>query len=158
VLVRRARVTDRDALRPILEQWVRGRVSGRLLRAEVEEILRSVGAAEAWHAVAIGGPSVLGVMGLTVPQPDAAHYAQTARPGQVVNAFVDRPYEGRGIGSSLAAYVENRAIATGLTELLVRSGPRYEQSGWGFWSARYGEPVAIEHADRGNTAVWRTVL
>ena len=158
MLMRQARVADRDAVRPIVEQWVRGRLSGRLLRNEVEAILGSVGAPETWHAVAIDAPPVLGVMGLTAPRPDAARYARTERPGQVVNAFVDRSWRGRGVGSSLRRSVEDRAIATGLTELLVRSGPRYERSGWDFWSARYGEPVTIEHADRGNTAVWRKVL
>jgi GNAT superfamily N-acetyltransferase len=149
---------DRDGLRPIVECWVRGRVSGRLLRNEVEAILRSIGSLETWHAVAVDGATALGVMGLTTARPDVLPYALTERPGEIVHAFVDPSCARRGVGSLLASRVEDRAMATGLTELLVSSGPRYEASGWPFWSARYGEPVAIERSNRGNTAFWRQVL
>jgi GNAT superfamily N-acetyltransferase len=148
----------RDALRPIVEHWVRGRVSGRLLRHEVETIVNSIGSPATWHAVAIETPTVLGVMGLTLPGADVLTYALTKRPGEIVHAFVDATCARRGVGSLLARSIEDRAMAIGLTELLVRSGPRYEASGWPFWTARYGEPVAIERADRGGTAIWRKLV
>ena len=152
------RAADRGALRPIVECWVRGRVSGRPLRNEVEAILDSIGSPATWHAVAVDGTTVLGVMGLTTPRPDVLPYALSERPGEIVHAFVDPACGRRGVGSSLARRIEDRAMTNGLTELLVRSGPRYEASGWPFWSARYGEPVATERADRGSTAVWRKLL
>ena len=156
--MRPARAADRGALQPIIEHWVRGRVSGRLLRNEVAEIVGSLGSQETWHAVALDDSGVLGVMGLTAPGPDVSPFVSTERAGRVVHAFVDPLCLGRGVGSLLASEVEHRAVATGLTELVVRSGPRYARLGWPFWSARYGKPVAIEHADRGNTAVWLKVL
>jgi GNAT superfamily N-acetyltransferase len=155
VSVRQADSRDRDALRPIVEHYVRGRISGELLSNEVDGIVGSIGSPETWHVLAVNDAMFVGVMGLTSPCAQALRDALTKYPGEIVHAFVHRSCRGRGVGSLLARHVEARAISCGLTELIVRSGPRYRESGWRFWTALYGDPITIDRADRGDTGVWR---
>jgi N-acetylglutamate synthase-like GNAT family acetyltransferase len=144
VEVRSAVAADRDALRPIIEYWVRGRHTGKLLRREVAMILDSVATG---HLVAVDGSTVIGLVGL----------AHTARGVEIVHVFVAPQHHGQGIGNLLVDAVERQARGGGVNELVVRSGPRYQASGWPFWAARYGPPT-IEHAKRGDTAEWRVGL
>jgi N-acetylglutamate synthase-like GNAT family acetyltransferase len=142
--VRPAVATDRDALRPIIEHWVRGRHTGKLLRREVAAILDSVATR---HLVAVDGPTVVGLVGV----------AHTARGVEIVHVFVAPQHQGQGIGNLMVDAVERQARSCGMRELVVRSGPRYQASGWLFWTARYGSPT-IEPAERGDTAEWRVGL
>jgi GNAT superfamily N-acetyltransferase len=144
IVVRPAVAADRDAVRPIIEHWARGRVTGKLLRREVATILDSVATG---HLIAVDGSVALGIVGL----------ADTARGVEIVHAFVAPQHHGKGIATLLVDAAEQQARSRGLCELVVHSGPRYRESGWPFWTARYGPP-SIEHAERGDTAEWRVRL
>src|SRR5262249_40731551 len=96
---------------------------------------------------AVDGSVAVGIVGL----------ADTDRGVEIVHAFVAPQHHHRGIAKVLVDAVERRARSRGLCELVVRSGPRYRESGWPFWTARYGRP-SIEHAERGDPAEWRVRL
>lgn len=158
VILREAETADRDAVRPIVESWVRGRVTGRLLANEADRIIATVGTRETQHIIAVDTGIVIGMMGLTTPDTNARRYATSANAAELVHAFLVDECRGRGIGTLLVNGLEAAALLAQSTELIIQSGPRYEHSGWPFWSARFGSPVAVEHHRRGDVAVWRKVL
>src|SRR5215469_10778790 len=110
IVVRRAVAADRESVRPIVEHWVRGRVTGRLLRGEVGAILDAVASG---HLIAVDGSDVVGLVGL----------ADTVRGLEIVHAFVAPQYLGWGIATRLVDALEHDARSRGARELVVRSGP-----------------------------------
>jgi GNAT superfamily N-acetyltransferase len=167
ITLRHIRPDDVEQLRPILEQWVRDSNTGALLPQEVEDILSFVsssieGSNDRTYVVAENEENKLvGVMGMTLPETDLLQYATTQKPVELVNAFVDQASRRNKIGDRLANRLEDIALQTGFTEVIVTSGPRYQKSGWPFWTKLYGEPVAIQedYFGPGNDApVWRKSL
>ena len=77
---------------------------------------------------------VIGMMGLSNPKDVLIQFATTSSPIELVNAYVDRNYRaGQGVGTALVNRLIERVLEKGSTELLLDSGPRYKETGWGFW-------------------------
>lgn len=158
---------DLASLRPILEDAVRDSDTKELLAREVEDFLghmlassRGEGSRRYVVAETLGG-QVAGVMGLVPPSEELRAYAETERPIEVVNAYVAETQGRRGVGRALLGSLEVMARQQGFTELIVNSGPRYEEKGWKFWTKLFGEPVAeIKNAygEGRDAKVWRKKL
>jgi GNAT superfamily N-acetyltransferase len=164
-------LSDLAALRPILEFWLRDRDTGDPLPDEVNKVLRNVEASierprptEMYFLVAEDeNRQVVGLMGFTKPDKDMRAFTSRvdANPVELINAYIDEEQRGSGAGTALADGLEHIAREAGFTEVLVNSGPRYQESGWPFWDKRYGEPVAIQrdlYGPGGDAPVWRGSL
>jgi L-amino acid N-acyltransferase YncA len=158
---RPVRPEDTQALRPILEQWVRDSETHELLSEEVESILSQIeessqGDTGRHYLVAQdGNGTIAGIIGLTEPDEDMKAYAKTEHPLELVNFFANQ--KGQGAGKLLMAALEQQAVQEGATELVVNSGPRYEDS-WGFYDHVLGPRVAMMKDKYGpgrDAAVWR---
>ena len=64
----------------------------------------------------------------------ALHVFSAQKKGELASLFVDPSYENQGIGRKLLQFVENKALETGLTELITLSTQAftYFQSKGGF--------------------------
>ncbi|HMS50287.1 MAG TPA: GNAT family N-acetyltransferase [Candidatus Saccharibacteria bacterium] len=146
-IIRPVQTDDLPALRPILEQCMVQHETGILQENEVIEALDSVeqslqGANSRQYVVAEDTAGVVvGMMGLDVPEGAMQELAATENPAEIVNAYVSADTRFSGTGKALVARLEETARAEGRTELLVNSGPRYEKSGWRFWTSMFGEPI-----------------
>jgi ribosomal protein S18 acetylase RimI-like enzyme len=137
--IRTLQESDLDHIKPILETWLIHRDTGQPATEEVEEdldIMRGslTGENSRKYFVAEEGGKVLGVIGITPPREAMMPFATTEHPIELVNAYVSRDERaGRGVGTALVKGAENEARAQGATELILNSGPRYEQTAWGFY-------------------------
>lgn len=83
----------------------------------------------------------LGVKGIRPPL-----FAPDDQPASLVSGYVDPNHRGRGIGTALADHLEQVAVARGCNRLVVVSGARSRNVGYGFWGSRYGG-IAYYDAD-----------
>lgn len=166
-VVRELREADMESLRPILAQWIRDRDSGEVLEDEITSVLEAMRASTTGHngrlyLVAEGAEGQMaGVMGMAEPGSDMRAFATTERPIEFINAYIDQEQRGKGVGRQLAEGLEARAVAAGHTEIIVNSGPRYQESGWAFWTKLYGEPADLQkdyYGVGGDAPVWRKAL
>jgi len=159
---------DVEPLRPILETWIRSRDSGELLSGEVEEVLQFVrdsveGRNNRTYLVA-KSPSgeVLGMIGFKEPEGRMKEFSETGNAVELVNAYVAKEYRGEGVGRALVGKLEEEARARGYKEVVLNSGPRYRDTGWGFYDKLEGyERVGViekMYGEGGDAVVWRKVL
>ena len=165
--IRDTKVGDSEALRPILENWIRDRNTGEVLSDEVASVMKAIdesiqGQNDKEYVIAEDGDgNIVGVMGMTKPGDDMRQYTKTSDPVEFINAYVDPAQRGTGTGKLLAKELEEKAIAAGYTGIIVNSGPRYEDTGWAFWNRLYGKPIAIQkdlYGPGGNAPVWNKSL
>ena len=167
-IVRPLRNEDLDAIRPILETWVRDSETRQILPEEVEEDLefmrksvRNENPRSYLVAGDIGG-TVIGVVGFMPPSDRMRSFTITANPTELVNAYVAKESRaGKGVGTALVKAIEETAKAKGHTEIVLNSGPRYQQTAWGFYDQLPGfKRVGVAeklYGDR-NAPVWRKIL
>jgi len=168
VIVNRAEGKDIELLCPILETWLRDSETGELLPNEVEEVLRFVrksveGHGDRVYLVArddLG--KVLGMVGFKPPEGRMREFAETGRTAELINAFVAREHRGEGVGRALVAKLEEEAKALGYKEIVLNSGPRYRDTGWGFYDKLegYKRVGVIEdmYGEDKDAVVWRKLL
>lgn len=150
VLVREIRLEDLDSLQPILEFWIKTPGTQETIHSEVDGVIESIkdsvsgnGDKKFYVAVDTEG-NVLGMMGISKPSKEMIEFIQTGKAVELINAYVDPKRRGLGVGKKLVKSLEEEAKINGYEEIIVNSGPRYAQTGWGFWTSVYGEPVAVQ--------------
>jgi len=89
-----------------------------------------------------GGPPA-GVMGFGCLNARFFPYRSStdAKAAGLLTAFISPDYRGRGLGKILIAEVFHGAGASGCTEVIWSSNPRYRETAWKFYTAMAGEPV-----------------
>ena len=167
--VRFIREEDVIRLQPILETWIRDRITHELLSDEVTGLMGSMrdsinGINDRIYLVAEGLDGQLaGVVGFKNPDETMRAFAETENPAELVNAYVAHDQRnGRGVGSALVRSLEKEAIRRGYTEIILNSGPRYKETGWGFYDKQPGyKRVGIAeqmYGVNGDAPVWNKVL
>ena len=162
---------DLHYLKPILETWIVDRDTGEPLPLEVEGYLRRMGNSiydsnGYSYIVAINEDGeAIGVMGIRAPEEKMMEYASTSYPSELVNAYVSQDYiKKKGIGRALVNALVELATVMGHTEIILNSGPRYEDS-WAFYDNVFGPRVntAIgmypdKNGEGGDAPIWRKLL
>lgn len=160
---------DIPSLRPILATWVKDRTTGQPLPEEVEEDLQvmqeSIGGNNGrtyFVAEDLDG-SVIGVIGFKIPDPRMLPFTESLKPAELVNAYVSQDRRaGKGVGRALVSKLEEEAKTKGFTEIVLNSGPRYKDTGWGFYDKLEGyQRVGIAkgyYGEGGDAPVWRKTL
>lgn len=165
--VRLLRENDLPSLKPILETWIHSRDTGELLPEEVEEDLQVMrdscsGKNDRTYFVAEEG-RIVGVIGMKPPKDALKQLVTTENPVELVNAYVAADKrKGQGVGTALVQKLESEARLRGNTEIILDSGPRYKDSGWGFYDklsgfSRVGIAVKL-YGEGGDAPVWHKVL
>lgn len=156
---------DIDALRPILETWIR--LEGHIIKKEVDQTLQAMresitGMTDRTYFVAEEDGNVVGVMGMRTPDGKMVQFATTSKPIELINAFVSSERRrGSGVGRALVTKIEQAAKERGYTEVQLNSGPRYEETGWGFYDAIGYTRIALAHNYYGpgrHAPVWQKLL
>lgn len=156
---------DLVQVRPILETYLRDRNTGALNTEEVQEDLDLMrqsceGGNDRVYLVADDGKQVIGVIGMRTPSEAMQAFTSTERPVELVNAYVAERHQ--GVGSALVERLEEEALIRYHTEIVLNSGPRYKDSGWGFYDnlpgyGRVGIATKL-YGEGGDAPVWRKVL
>ncbi len=168
-IVRAVQGDDLIKLKPILETWIKNRNTGEPIPEEVEEDLQFLrdsikGQGNRTYLVAeTTDNKVVGMIGLTSPGQRMLEFATTSNPTELINAYVDKSRRGGGgVGTALVQALEKVARQRGFTEILLNSGPRYKNTGWGFYDKLSGfERVGIAvkmYGEGGDAPVWRKEL
>lgn len=155
-------------LQPILETWIKNGETNQVLEDEVRSVMDAMkesltGQSNRTYLVAqTTTGELIGTMGCKIPGQDMLPFALTSNPIEIINAYVAQQHRaGKGVGRALAKAIETKAQVQGYKELLVNSGPRYKDTGWGFWTKLYGEPATIAekmYGQDGDAPVWRKVF
>ncbi|MEI6039844.1 MAG: GNAT family N-acetyltransferase [Candidatus Berkelbacteria bacterium] len=160
--------SDLIDIKSILETWIKDRITSSPLLDEVEETLQNMRASidksnSRVYLVAEEGGLVVGVIGFKNPDQKMIAFARTSNPAELINAYVRIDERGgRGIGRALVDLLENEAIKQGFTEIILNSGPRFKETGWGFYDKlpnyeRIG--IAENYYGQGADApVWSKIL
>lgn len=167
--VRSLRPGDIDSLRPVLQTWIRDRDTGAPIPEEVEEDLKTMldsteaGNSSHFLVAETGDGVVIGVIGFRKPDQKMIEYTHTPDPAEIINAYVRSDYRGgKGVGRALVDKLEEEAKKMGFTEVVLNSGPRYKDTGWGFYDKLPGyERVGIAkeyYGEGGDAPVWRKDL
>lgn len=166
VEIRDARAGDSEHLKPILEQWVRNPEDGEPIEEEIDGVVASVEQSiskesDRAYKVAVVGGKIVGMVGMKIPESPMSDHASTSNPAELVNMYVDAESRGMNVGRTLVEELITAAKAGGKTEVLVNSGPRYQETAWGFYDRLFGERIAtlLDYYGEGIDApVWRMDL
>lgn len=166
--VRLLKEDDLVQLKKILEFWLKDRDTGESLPAEVSEVLAAMeqsfkGASDRNYFVAEENGKAIGMVGYKLPDESMRSFARTSNPAELINAYVDASERGgRGVGRALVAKLEEVTKAIGFTEIILNSGPRYLQTGWGFYDKLPGYKrinVAKNlYGEGGDAPIWSKVF
>ena len=148
--VRAAQAADAEAIGAILRDWVRDPSNGQVIEPEVAEILQTLAASVEGNsqdqflvAEGIDG-KVVGMARLSPVSEQVRAYAQTDRPVELFNLYVAAGQnKGKGVGTALWKGILDLARSQGNTEVLLNSGPRYKESGWGFYEKTIGPAAGV---------------
>lgn len=112
--------------------------------------------------------TIIGIIGGKTPNPRLKPFIQTDAPLELVNMYVkSSERKGRGVGRALVTHLETYARAKKHSEIILVSGPSWEETGWSFYDrlpdyhrrgvaqAYYGINEADESID---APVWSKVL
>lgn len=168
-VVRNLRKDDLSLLRPILATWIKDRKTGQPLPDEVEEDLQFMSESvddknDRTYLVAENSDGeVVGVIGFKTPDEKMLTFTKTLNPVELVNTYVKSDErKGKGVGRALVAKLEEKVKEKGHTEIILNSGPRYKDTGWGFYDklpgySRVGMAVGY-YGEGGDAPVWRKGL
>lgn len=132
---------DIDDTRYILEEHVRRMDTREVIKEEIEDDLermrRSLNPQSEEHffvAKTIAG-LLLGLMGYGEPTKIMlkATHSDPKNTTELFLAHVANAYQRQGVGHQLIATIEREARSRGKRWLILNSGPRYKDSGWGFY-------------------------
>jgi ribosomal protein S18 acetylase RimI-like enzyme len=138
-IVRSLAEGDLAEIKPILETWIKDKITGSPLPDEVAETLKNMqeslsGNNDRVYLVAEEDSAIVGVIGFKNPDRIMIAFAQTSNPAELINAYVRVDERGgRGVGRALVDFLEEEAIRQGFTEIILNSGPRFKDTGWGFY-------------------------
>lgn len=167
--VREFRHEDLPYLRHILEMWVKDSETHELIKEEVEEDLQHLrdsllpGSSERYFVAENPNGRIVGMMGLRFePKPEVAQHKRTDKPMELIRAYVDKDFRGgKGVGTSLIMKIEKETKRRGGTEVMLDSGPRYKESGHGFYDKMGYTRVAVNkdfYGPGGDATVFSKVL
>jgi len=168
-MIRLIREEDIPQLKPILETWIKDRNTHESLPDEVADVMdvmrKSIdGGNDRVYLVAeASDDQVIGVVGFKNPDETMLSFAKTHNPAELINAYVAQDKRGgKGVGSTLVRRLEEEVILRGYTEIILNSGPRYKETGWGFYDKQPGYTrVGIAekmYGEGGDAPVWSKVL
>lgn len=167
--------SDIELLRPVLAHWLKDRQTQQPLPEEVQEDMDAMrgsldGTNNRVYLVAqTTGGNVIGMIGYRKPEGKMLSWQEENIPGinpaELINAYVSPDFtREKGVGRALVAELEKRVKQAGFTDIILNSGPRYEESGWGFYDKL--QPQGFHRVDiiekmygeGGDAPVWRKVL
>jgi ribosomal protein S18 acetylase RimI-like enzyme len=166
-------VEDLDALSPIILHWVRlSKDTTETPEAKTQRYLQDMEASthegsSSYYAVAqTPHGEVIGIGGIKSPSQSLLSHTQTSNPAEIVNMYVHPQHRrGKHIGTHIIDELEKVAKANEHTELILISGPTFQDTGWGFYrrleETRHFEYVAMAQDYYGegiNAPVWRKPL
>jgi len=166
--VRSAEERDIEPVRSILADWVKDPETGAVLTEEIDEIIGELSkslvgesSSQFMVAEALDG-SVLGLARISPVSEKVKQFAQSNNPVELFNLYVAAGQnKGKGVGTALFEAVQSLAREQGYTEVMLNSGPRYKESGWGFYEKVIGPPAGAMKDYYGpgyDAMVWRKEL
>lgn len=168
-VVRPLQSEDLNAVEAIARQWVRFPAeTGPVLEGEVQEMLDYMQESMAgendryYFVLTLPHGEVAGFVCIASLDEAMQQFVTTARPIELKNLYVDKgARKGKGVGSTLYTFAKQWAKEQNYTELLLNSGPRYQETGWPFYQKVVGDPVGILKDFYGiglHAPVWREEL
>lgn len=170
---------DIPHLKPILEHWLKNRETDQPLPDEVQEVRDYMQGSlddtnyRRYLVAETQDGTIIGMIGYKPPEDKMLAWQTTNMPGrkpaELVNAYVaadDRFSQeqghGKGVGRALVSALEKQAVAEGFTDIILNSGPRYRETGWGFYDRLPGfqriDVIKEMYGNGGDAPVWRKVL
>src|SRR5258708_2972796 len=140
--IKRLHEDDIAELETILSQHVFSRETGEIIQNEIASIkdymwgdMDESGRIRTYLVAKDQSGNILGCMAYAIPDPDMIKHFDTTfeESAELLNAFVSNEvFRGGGVGRKLFKAVCAEVKSQGKKELVVNSGPRYQES-WGFY-------------------------
>lgn len=158
---RRLRESDLGHLKPILEHWIQDCDTSEPLPKEVAEdlaIMRgTIGstAKEGFIVIVDEIDVIHGVMGIKTLDANIEKdryliaLCQGTSPCELIHAYLDPGKRGQGLGRHLVRSLIALAREFGYDEMIVNSGRRYMETGWGFYDKVFGARRGVHIARYG---------
>lgn len=173
-LIREIQVDDLSQIREIFQGWVTQQDTPdesveQKIERYLSEIEKSItGENKRWYVAAEENGEVIGIAGSKEPDSRMRQFAQTESPLELINMYVRKGHDrGKGVGTNLVNAVELHAVENGFTEIILISGNRFRETGWGFYDQLKGfEKAGIaydyyqpdQEGVPGHAPVWRKQL
>jgi L-amino acid N-acyltransferase YncA len=147
IFVADLRREDVPDIMPIIRHWVRkdGEVLEDEVESTVEVILESLSGSSGSHYLVAKDEQgkALGIMGYGAVNDRMRMFASGRGAASVglLTAFLSPEARGRGVGGHLLSSLFDRAGASGASEMIWSSNPRYRETAWRFYTAMAGDPV-----------------
>lgn len=147
IFVSDLRREDMPDIMPIVRHWVRegGKVLEDEVKSTVEVILASLTESSGSHYLVARDElgKILGIMGYGAVNERMKMFGSGRGAVSVglLTAFLSPESRGRGVGGHLLSSLFDKAGASGASEMIWSSNPRYRETAWRFYTAMAGDPV-----------------
>lgn len=171
VEIRPLQESDIDQFEPILTAHVWDRRTDEVLTDEIEAIKGYMrgekdeyGRVRTYIVAKDQAGKVIGCMAYAIPDPDMVKHFQLENPEdsiELLNAFVSPDvFRGSGVGRQLLAAICEAGRQEAKKQLLIHSGPRYQES-WGFYDKMTDEHTGYienKYGEGRHAKTWRKEL
>lgn len=168
-IIRSIKESDLKAIENLFSDWMINEETGAVSKKEVEHYLRYIKNSlndqvlddfNAGYLVAeTSKREIVGIIAFRKPIKKILPFTTTPNPAELNHVFVAKEHRGEGIGSALIKKMLEVVKQRGYTEIIVRSGPMYKETGWGFYDKLSGfERISVldETASGGKVSqLWR---
>lgn len=137
--IRNIELEDLDQIKPIFKTWIK--LKGKVINSEVEDNLKMIKESlekkdneRAYFVAENQNGEIVGIMGFHPPQEKMKEFASTEKETTELDlAYVAESQRRKGAGKALVSKIKEEAKKRGYKEIILNSGPRYKDTGWGFY-------------------------
>jgi ribosomal protein S18 acetylase RimI-like enzyme len=123
-----------DMLKVFFKEFVDAEAVKLKASSIVDSMQDSLNNQNKYYLTAKKNNRIIGIIGIQKQLDTAMHkLKQTDRPVEIKNFFIQKAERGIGIGTMLVDKIKIQAKQSNYTEIILNSGPRYKNSGWGFY-------------------------
>ena len=132
MILQKPKLEDLPIIKTILEQWTYDEeVTNYLHRVENE--INGIVEYNTYYWVIKYQNKTVGITGIADPLPKVKPFITGINPVEMKIMYLSNKSRGLGLGKTALAEIEVMVKALGHDEVIIRSGPMYRDTAWGFY-------------------------
>lgn len=119
---------DKEQILSLLKEWVKDKNE---IEERIDEIIKNISS----YLVAEDSRVAIGLIGYQPACKQVTDFVTDNIPtAEIISLYVNKKHQKQGIGKALIEAIEKETQRKGYKDIIIWSGPRYKETGWGFYN------------------------